>query len=373
MSYEKQNFVDGQILTAEHLNHMEQGIADASPVKTVNDTAPDENGNVKLPATSWGDLPDKPFTEEGVIEQTALPEGYPYAVPKNLCIFPEQTAQILEESGMIMVLAQITEELMNDATLLETLPDDSVFNLALNGEQFVMNIRTYMDGGRYIGNLYILEQTAPNTGENFVFLVDQGMLLLSNTYSGTTEITVSLSCVTTQYTTLKKAFLPDDTAQFDTTIDTTGMPAEITWDGDTTDRALLVINGLHFCKISDLTPSYDELVEQPIITKSSDSSETSYTLKKHNFNQGDGWLSSYHLYVCYKTGTYVIHNSEIEVTETGLYAYYATNPISYTSSVGLNQTIERKGIVIPSGSPLSEAKFFLYVDDLGNVHAKEMA
>lgn len=27
MAYEKQNFVDGQVLTAEHLNHMEEGIA----------------------------------------------------------------------------------------------------------------------------------------------------------------------------------------------------------------------------------------------------------------------------------------------------------------------------------------------------------
>ena len=27
MAYEKQNFVDGQILTAEHLNHIESGIS----------------------------------------------------------------------------------------------------------------------------------------------------------------------------------------------------------------------------------------------------------------------------------------------------------------------------------------------------------
>ena len=30
MSYEKQNFVDGQTLTAAHLNHMEAGIAAAA-------------------------------------------------------------------------------------------------------------------------------------------------------------------------------------------------------------------------------------------------------------------------------------------------------------------------------------------------------
>lgn len=27
MTYEKQNFIDGQVLTAEHLNHIEDGIA----------------------------------------------------------------------------------------------------------------------------------------------------------------------------------------------------------------------------------------------------------------------------------------------------------------------------------------------------------
>ena len=42
MSYEKLGFVSGQILKAEHLNHMEEGIAN----------------------TSWNDLTDKPFGED---------------------------------------------------------------------------------------------------------------------------------------------------------------------------------------------------------------------------------------------------------------------------------------------------------------------
>ena len=35
MSYEKQNFVDGQTLTAAHLNHMEEGIAAAGGLPQV--------------------------------------------------------------------------------------------------------------------------------------------------------------------------------------------------------------------------------------------------------------------------------------------------------------------------------------------------
>jgi hypothetical protein len=45
MSYEKLGFTSGQTLKAEHLNHMEEGIANAGGV------------------TSWNDLEDKPFGE----------------------------------------------------------------------------------------------------------------------------------------------------------------------------------------------------------------------------------------------------------------------------------------------------------------------
>lgn len=53
MSYEKLGFVSGQTLKAEHLNYMEDGIANAGGV------------------TSWNDLQDKPFYSEiteGVVE-----------------------------------------------------------------------------------------------------------------------------------------------------------------------------------------------------------------------------------------------------------------------------------------------------------------
>ena len=45
MSYVKQNFVDGQTLTAAHLNHMEAGIAAAAGVKgDKGDKGKAENG-----------------------------------------------------------------------------------------------------------------------------------------------------------------------------------------------------------------------------------------------------------------------------------------------------------------------------------------
>lgn len=47
MSYVKQNFSGGQVLTATNLNHMEDGIAAAGTVKSVNGVMPDENGNIQ--------------------------------------------------------------------------------------------------------------------------------------------------------------------------------------------------------------------------------------------------------------------------------------------------------------------------------------
>ena len=46
MSYVKQNFSGGQVLTATNLNHMEEGIAAAGTVKSVNGILPDESGNI---------------------------------------------------------------------------------------------------------------------------------------------------------------------------------------------------------------------------------------------------------------------------------------------------------------------------------------
>ena len=57
MSYTKQNFEDGQVLTAEHLNNMEDGI------KAVSE---------EIANYSWDDLKDKPFGED---ETVILPQS----------------------------------------------------------------------------------------------------------------------------------------------------------------------------------------------------------------------------------------------------------------------------------------------------------
>lgn len=51
MSYEKLGFVSGQTLKAEHLNHMEEGIANACG----------NGGSAVVGEVSWDDLKNKPF------------------------------------------------------------------------------------------------------------------------------------------------------------------------------------------------------------------------------------------------------------------------------------------------------------------------
>ena len=51
MSYEKQNFTDGSVLTAAQLNHMEEGIIALE--KAIKDAAVVRLANVTLAASAW--------------------------------------------------------------------------------------------------------------------------------------------------------------------------------------------------------------------------------------------------------------------------------------------------------------------------------
>lgn len=110
MAYKKQNFVDGQVLEAEHLNHIETGIVDLEnllnspdkqkPVTSVNDIKPDENGNVELSGyAKTEDIPTKP---EDIGAQpagnylTEVPDGY--ALKNEI---PTKTSQLQNDSGFL--------------------------------------------------------------------------------------------------------------------------------------------------------------------------------------------------------------------------------------------------------------------------------
>lgn len=74
MSYEKLGFVSGQTLKAEHLNHMEDGIANSGGV------------------TSWNDLSDRPFYEE--VKMGNVVENYTVEVTEGYAEIPEVYGKI---------------------------------------------------------------------------------------------------------------------------------------------------------------------------------------------------------------------------------------------------------------------------------------
>lgn len=110
MAYKKQNFVDGQVLEAEHLNHIETGIVDLEnllnspdkqkPVTSVNDIKPDENGNVEL--SGYAKIEDIPTKPEDIGAQpagnylTEVPDGY--ALKNEI---PTKTSQLQNDSGFL--------------------------------------------------------------------------------------------------------------------------------------------------------------------------------------------------------------------------------------------------------------------------------
>lgn len=76
MSYVKQNFSGGQVLTATNLNHMEEGIAAAGTVKSVNGVMPDENGNIS----------------STIVKQIAIVDGSA-VIPNNINYYGYETIE----------------------------------------------------------------------------------------------------------------------------------------------------------------------------------------------------------------------------------------------------------------------------------------
>jgi hypothetical protein len=118
MSYEKLGFVSGQKLKAEHLNHMEEGIANAGGV------------------SSWNDLADKPFYSE-MVEGTAEFDGdltgkecVDYGNGISMVKITENTVTLEQLVGSTVVVKapdgyddvvfEITEDMIEVQTVTET-------------------------------------------------------------------------------------------------------------------------------------------------------------------------------------------------------------------------------------------------------------
>lgn len=120
MAYEKQNFVDGRVLSAKQLNHIETGIADlesrVSQVAVI--------GEVTLLASNWtsnGNLHSQVVTVSGVtansqVDLTPSVEQLVVFYEKNLTFVTEN------ENGVVTVYA-IGQKPTNDYTIQVTITE----------------------------------------------------------------------------------------------------------------------------------------------------------------------------------------------------------------------------------------------------------
>lgn len=314
------------------------------------------------------------YFENGIIKQEALPEGYPYEKSGAFYMYSEVTVPLQDMGGMRVGMLSPSEEFeaLGEEQQTELLSKAFEFEVTIDGENYVVPNRVGTFYGmpvNYAGNLHIYDANAADSGEDFVIIPMIGAIVADDAYSNATEITVSMGVNFITYYPMKKEFLPDDSVMLDTLEKPTGMPAEITWDGNTKGRVGCMHNGIDYYKVSDLMPTYNDLRGQNMVKQHADGSEYAELWEDDMIDSGEGWLSYRNVLVFYKTGTFTLPYGNTTVPETGVYFW---NSGFYVKSMGLNQTMDRKGIVIPSGEYFSEKKFFLWVDDNGGLKTTNM-
>jgi hypothetical protein len=147
---------------------------------------PEGSGGV----TSWNDLTDKPFDEQGVIMQEALPNGYP-SVNREVVTLLSETDVVPYED--------------NEQIWCHTI-EDSGFFFAL-GETYVVNFNdtiyecTVNEDEECIGNLSKLFGIG-DTGEPFVIWPDCILTFTSDVYN------IELTGPVIEYTTIDLEYLP---------------------------------------------------------------------------------------------------------------------------------------------------------------------
>lgn len=174
MGYEKLGFVSGQTLKAEHLNHMEEGIANAGGGADWN-AKEGEAGYVQN-RTHW---------EEQL---------------EDIVILPEATFTPEEMDGVLVA------PLPNTFTLKEGV----TYKVNWNGETYQCKAVGAM-GSIFIGNLDAIGSPVEGAGEPFGIGYSQEygerMVFVND---GSTEVVLSVSEISNVVHKLDKKFLPDD-------------------------------------------------------------------------------------------------------------------------------------------------------------------
>ena len=146
-------------------------------VKTVNGVAPDADGNVAMEistVSSWNDLEDKPFYDAGSEVEIPVFEN------ADLALTEEEG-----ENGPVYIYEMSEEEIFE-------LEDGCVYNITIDDETYVAEVKPFVTGFLYLGNIGIMAPVYGDSGECFLIAPNECTIgLLKNAHS------ISIKKVTT--------------------------------------------------------------------------------------------------------------------------------------------------------------------------------
>lgn len=338
MSYNKLGFTSGQTLKAEHLNHMEEGIANAG-------------------STSWGNITDKP-------------SYLPVMVTANADILPETQLTSLNDGSFFY------------AKPIEGIEVGNTYTVTYNGVEYTCKAEHLDAGGGMIytaiGNTEAAFGTTNENGEPFCVVIAPlaiaaqiGYNLLVLAVDGATEVTMAIrgdvmtytkkldnKCLDLDWLPIKKSILLleetivsndlkiDELVVLDIASSLRDIKIEVTWDGVVYTVPVTVDEHADYYKywagnMHILNDSYEDTGEPFLIFTST------------RLMHGPG------------TTFYAADDNEHTVSVSALLEDINKMPECY-----LPESVS--GIVIRSSTLGSTKKFKLTVDDSGTVTATEI-
>jgi hypothetical protein len=358
MSYNKLGFTSGQTLKAEHLNHMEDGIANIS----------------------WNDLTDKPFYEEsmapiiwdGNTEGKEAMDGLAYLVyDKPIEAKALIGATITVSADGEVVLQQVLyEKDIVDLSASNGFPKDSALMLAIDGvlTKPLAMIVNNQDTGYNIG----------------VYFVNMNGEYVSSLEFPTIYKTIDENYIPDTFVKKDEAYTKDNTPNFLNIVTEGGT---VLWDGNT-DKIddYFYLGNFTFFKVSDIIYNADELVGGTFerITKKVSgeiNGNPIHPITPYNIDVYPGCVRGVS-FVSAKAGTYTLTSSqggtdtqEVTIPSDGTYFHYSGNSLykSWNASIICGKDVRRaRGLIVHSSTEGSNKQFKITVDDNGIISATEV-
>lgn len=354
LSYEKQNFKDGDILTAEQLNHIEDGICEMTGGEPYQQFVTDGTGKV-----TWEDRLAYAY------RKTVVDVGDGFWLVKVSCEIPSwltvgATVRVWMSDG-----SEFTESVVQGTDTIFITSEVCIFVTEDNAE---FNSLIFPEKGVYFSKIPDIFTTGISLSE----------------YE-TPEITWDGNIGTTKV--IDEKYLPDKLAtKSDVEVAQTAADnnkqmlsemvksvATFTFDKQTSGRDTFVFNGYDYYKISDFNPAPKDVI--------SFKGTNAYGDDKSTINVGNNCMEYGFFIVVEAAGSCSISfnniNGELVTIEftapsAGLYARYRNENPSMTSGTGQFTLMRIDGLTIKSSTYGSTKKFRITVDDSGALTATDV-